>query len=155
MNLLIEQNILNAMLQEAEACYPFEACGLILGKVTDERKAHEFVALKNMQNEVHAKDPQRYPRDAKTAYTIDSFELAEVEKEAKQRDLKILGIFHSHPEHGVYFSAEDKEMAAPWGEPLFPDISYVVVSVYGQKAKNASEFYWDSAKKDFLEKKII
>ncbi|EKD41828.1 MAG: hypothetical protein ACD_73C00504G0001 [uncultured bacterium] len=143
------------MFAEAKRCYPFEACGAILGKVGVEREAVEFVALQNRQNEVHAKDPKRYPRDAKTAYTIDAREWQQLEQDAKARGLKIISIFHSHPEHGVYFSAEDKEMAAPWGEPLFPDQSYIVVSVCSGEVKNASEFFWNDDKKDFIEKIML
>lgn len=46
-------------------------------------------------------------------------------------------------------------MAAPWGEPLFSNISYIVVSVYSGEVKNSSEFYWDSEKKDFIEHHIL
>lgn len=147
----INQTLLSEIFVESERCYPDEACGFVVGAAG----AEKIIACKNIQNEVHANDRKRYPRDAKTAYTIDPKEMEEVQKNAKKSGNKILCIFHSHPEHGVYFSSEDKEMAAPWGEPLFPDLSYMVVSVYGGHVKNASEFYWDREKKDFLERKIL
>ena len=135
--------------------YPDEACGFVLGTVGTRRVATRVVACKNSQNELHAKDPVRYPRDAKTAYTINPKDMEQIAAEAKSKGETIVSIFHSHPEHGVYFSAEDKGMAAPWGEPLFPELSYLVVSVYGGEVKNASEFYWDTNKKDFVEHPMI
>ncbi len=152
----IRQQLLEDIYRESEKCYPHEGCGFVIGSlVNGKRIASNVIAVNNIQNDVHAKDPQRYPRDAKTAYTIDPKDMERIEKEALKNNQKILCIFHSHPEHGVYFSAEDKGMAAPWGEPLFPDLSYIVVSVYGGEVKNSSEFYWDNQTSDFAERKIL
>lgn len=153
--LIIDQVLLDKIFSECCRTYPYEACGFVLGKSGDTRRAFEVVCAQNMQNSVHAKDPARYPRDAKIAYTIDPKEMGAITAEAALKKLVILSIFHSHPEHGVYFSAEDKGMAAPWGEPLFPELSYLVVSVMARKVKNASEFVWHAAKKDFVEYKIL
>lgn len=156
MTLQLTQELLNQMYAEGEKTYPEEGCGLLIGKSLDgKREAIEFIPCQNLQNEVHEKDPERYPRDAKTAYTIDPKKFAEIEKQAKDQGQEIIAIFHSHPEHGVYFSEEDKNMAAPWGEPLFPNLSYVVISVYDGKVKNCSDFYWDKEKQDFIEKHIL
>lgn len=157
MNLKLSPALLNEIYTESRRTWPEEGCGFIIGKISEagDRCAEKFVAVANIQNQVHQKDPVRYPRNAKTAYTIDPKEMERLQKESEKSGQKILGIFHSHPEHGVYFSAEDKEMAAPWGEPLFPEISYVVVSVYSGEVKNCSEFFWDTTKNDFSEIGIL
>jgi len=148
----ISEEILDQIKAEALACHPEEACGFLLGQVANEgRVAKEFVACQNIQNELHEKNPDRYPRDAKTAYVIDSKEQEGVQKKAKDSGLEIIAVVHSHPEHDAYFSKEDKENAAPWGEPLFPNLSYVVASVYGDQVKAISDFYWDNEAKDFVE----
>ena len=148
----VNKLLLQKIFEESCRCYPEEACGFVLGKGGE---ASEVIPVKNIQNELHAKDPKRYPRDAKIAYTIDPREMDQIQKKVASSGQTIVSIFHSHPEHGVYFSEEDKGMAAPWGEPLFPELSYLVVSVYAGEVKNASEFYWDKNKKDFTERKII
>ncbi len=153
--LQIDQKLLNEIFKESERCYPEEACGFVIGTTVAGRQAEQVVACKNIQNELHTKDPARYPREAKVAYTIDTREMEKIQSQATADKKKLLAIFHSHPEHGVYFSAEDKGMAAPWGEPLFPELSYLVISVYERKIKNASEFYWNNEKKDFVERKIL
>lgn len=142
---------MDQIFHECEKRYPEEACGFVIGHGI---KATRVVPAVNIQNAVHVRDPKRYPRDAKTAYSIDPKEMERVKREAEGKGETIGAIFHSHPEHDVYFSPEDRGMAAPWGEPLFPDQSYLVVSVYGGKVKGASEFYWDASKRDFVEKKI-
>lgn len=139
---------------EAIKQHPYEACGFVLGRVTSAREAMQFVPCRNIQNELHASQPERYPRTAETAYVIDAKDQAAVEKIAKEQNLQIIAIFHSHPEHGVYFSQEDKTNAAPWGEPLFPEMSYLVVSVYNKEVKGMSDFYWSTDSEDFLENKI-
>ncbi len=157
MNLNISQNLLEEIFAESRRTWPEEGCGFVIGFVSSsgERTAEKFIAVTNIQNQVHEKDPVRYPRNAKTAYTIDPKEMETIQKNAESAGKKIISIVHSHPEHGVYFSAEDKEMAAPWGEPLFPEISYIVVSVYSGEVKNCSEFGWDVAANDFVENKIL
>lgn len=156
--LQIGKELMEQIFAECRKRYPEEACGFVIvspeGAPSEGRKATRVVPAVNIQNAVHTRDPKRYPRDAKTAYSIDPKEWDRVKQEAERDGEIIVAIFHSHPEHDVYFSAEDKGMAAPWGEPLFPDQSYLVISVYGGKIKGASEFYWDGSKKDFVEKKI-
>ena len=136
------------------AAFPNEGCGFILGQVSEAREAIEFVACRNIQNELNQRDPTRFPRTAETAYVIDSHEQEQVQAEAKQKGLDIIAIVHSHPNHDVYFSQEDKENACPWGEPLFPNMSYIVVSVYDAAVKAISDFYWDIEQNDFEEHKI-
>lgn len=153
--LQIDKKILGEIFMECEKRYPEEACGLIVGSFDLEAVAEKIVPCNNIQNELHAADPDRYPRDAKTAYVIDPREIARCRGEAEEEDKVIVSIFHSHPEHDVYFSKEDKEMASPWGGPLFPNLSYLVVSVYDGNVRGASEFYWSHEKKDYLENKII
>jgi len=152
--LIISERVLKSIFIECEANHPEEACGFLLGTLDEGRKAEEFVPCKNIQNKLHAEDKERYPRDAKTAYVIDSKEQEAVFARAKEQGLEVVSIVHSHPEHGAYFSDEDKKNAAPWGEPLFPNMSYLVVSVYGKKVKTVADFYWSEEKKDFLEEKI-
>lgn len=154
MKLHINENQLQTIFKESERGWPEEVCGFVVGLAQNgKREAIEVIPCQNIQNLLHQKDPERYPRNAKTAYTIDPKEMNRIQKEAVEKGFEIISIFHSHPEHGVYFSDEDKGMAAPFGEPLFPNLSYLVVSVYGKKVKNASEFFWDG--KDFVEFKIL
>lgn len=155
MYLELNQKLLDEIILECEKSYPNEGCGFVFGKKEKERRAQEIFPASNIQNTLHAKDSKRYPRDAKTAYSIDPKEMQQAEELAKKKGYEILSIYHSHPEHGVYFSDEDKAMAAPWGEPLFPQLSYIVVSVYNGHVRQASEFLWNSEQKDFIEKKIL
>lgn len=149
--LVIAPEILSQIRTEALNRYPNEACGLLVGWVGHERVAVDFFPCENIQNELHEKDPMRYSRDALTAYVIDARDFEDVEKMAKEKGLSIVAVVHSHPNSSVYFSKEDKDNAAPWGEPLFQNLSYVILSVTSSGVAAMSDFYWDEAQKDFLE----
>ncbi len=143
----LSEKLLNEIFEESQKAYPREACGVVVGDHS--RKATQVFACRNLQDDLHAKDPERYPRTAETAYAMDPEGYKKAEEAALKTGQKIIGIYHSHPDHGVYFSDEDKAMAAPWGEPLFPDISYIVVAVDKGEVTKASDFIWDG--KDFSE----
>ncbi len=149
----ISSYVLDMMIFHAQKDYPHEACGIVLGpKGID--KAIGVFPIPNIQDKLHAKDPKRYPRQATTAYFMDPRQVQIVEHEAKDKDFEIKIYFHSHPDHGVYFSEEDKAMACPWGEPLDPKVSYLVIGVSQGKADGASLYYWNEAKQDFSERKL-
>lgn len=150
----ISTKLLEQIFEDAERRYPAEACGFLLAPLSVDAEPVMYMPCRNIQDELHAADPERYPRTSATAYTIDPVENTAVENRAKEAGLRIAAIVHSHPDHAAYFSAEDKASAAPWGEPLFPGVSYVVVSVFERSVKELNEFYWDENAQDFLERKI-
>src|SRR3990167_6602967 len=151
--LKIDPKLLDEIYAECKRVYPEEACGIVVGEVGSHLVATQVIACRNLQNELHQSDPKRYPRDAKTAYVIDPKEIERIVQEARDKGEAIVSMFHSHPEHDVYFSKEDRDMAAPWGEPLFPHMSYIVISVVGGEVKGESEFYWDLDSKEYVERK--
>jgi proteasome lid subunit RPN8/RPN11 len=65
--------------------------------------------------------------------------------------LRIAAIYHSHPQHDAYFSAEDRRQATIFEEPSYPDAAQIVVSVYDREVKAVKAFGWDDAQRDFVE----
>lgn len=134
--------------------YPEEACGLFFAP-RGSPKVCEFVPCRNIQNDLHQMDPQRYPRTARNAYQIAESEIRKWQ-EHFSATLELRGIGHSHNDVGVYFSEEDRAMAAPWGEPLFPGVFYLVLGVHhgssGPTCTSASLYCWTIQKNDFEEK---
>jgi proteasome lid subunit RPN8/RPN11 len=65
--------------------------------------------------------------------------------------LHIVAIYHSHPQHDAYFSAEDRKQATIFDEPSYPDAAQIVVSVYDGKVKAVKAFGWNEAQRDFEE----
>ena len=146
--LRLTKGIVEEMARHASESFPEECCGVILtGDAGDILRR-----CSNIQNRLHAEDPATHPRDARTAYYIDPVEVQQILNEADRRGWGIKALYHSHPDHEAYFSAEDRGTAlAPWGEPLFGEAAYVVVSVFDRQVRRMKAFTWDPAARDFVE----
>jgi proteasome lid subunit RPN8/RPN11 len=105
-------SLLKVMIDHAEADYPRECCGLILG-VGD-----RVVAIEPMVN-VWVGEAGHSVRDR---YAIDPAEMLGVMKRSRDQGLEVIGIYHSHPDHPAVPSECDR--AAAW-----PQYRYVILSV--------------------------
>ena len=137
---------------QAEAEYPAECCGVLLTR-TEAADDRLLLACRNIQDELHAKDPVRHPRDARTAYFIDPKDLLAIGRREAQ-GYAVAVIYHSHVDAGAYFSPTDKRNALVNGEPAYPRALYVVVSVMAGKAVDAAAFAWDPDALDFVRREI-
>lgn len=130
--------LLAAIRAHAEAGYPEEVCGLVLGPRGG--PLDEVLRCENRQNELHARDPERHPRTAATAYALGVEDIARLDGSlAGARPCRL--IYHSHVDVGAYFSDEDRRMAAPpgWG-PLYPEVDYLVVDAQAGGARGARRY---------------
>lgn len=136
----------DAINADAKSSFPNEACGFII-----ERGGRtEVVRVTNVQNDKHAENPEAFPRTAEIAYTMGP-EAAPILVGHDRGELVIRAIYHSHPQHAAYFSAEDKKQATVWDEPSYPDAAQIVMSVIDGEVRDMKAFRWDEAKRDFLE----
>lgn len=109
LKLEIPDNIFEDMLEHARAEAPIEACGILAG---GNSRVEKFYKMTNVE--------QRK----------DHFMMAPTEqfvtiKEIRSACLKLLAIYHSHPETPARPSAEDVRYA------LIPGMIYVIVSLQG------------------------
>jgi proteasome lid subunit RPN8/RPN11 len=108
----------------------------------------------NIQNDLNADNPAQFDRDARFAYYIHPVEQQRIFKEAHARGWVLTAFYHSHVDHEVYFSEEDRK-GALWGsEPLFPDTSYIVISVYRGGISNIGVFTWNASARLYDERKV-
>ena len=146
----LDKSCLAAMHAHAREAYPDECCGLIF-----ERDGREdIVRATNIQNELHAQDPDQFPRTAATGYTMGP-EAAPVLIRSERGELRLLAIYHSHPERESYFSQEDRRQAlGARGEPIYPQAGYIVMSVRDREVRATKVFVWDAAARDYVEAQI-
>jgi proteasome lid subunit RPN8/RPN11 len=148
---LLTGSELAAIRQQAEAGYPAECCGVVL--VGPGGGGRDVYPCRNVQAELHARDPERFPRTARTAYYIAPQDLLELgRREAKGWELHV--IYHSHVDAGAYFSETDRRNALVDGEPLYPQATYVVVGVHGGRATEVRAFRWDPGRHEFVERTL-
>ena len=123
-----------------ESRYPEEGCGLVFEEADG---SFRVVPMANVYDKYRARDPVTYPRTNRTAYLFNPMEFLRQSESAEERKARIACLFHSHCDVGAYFSAEDKAMAAPDGQPLLPQTAYLVVAVdLGQTTKSVI-FLWN------------
>ena len=138
---------LDEICAHAKSVFPDECCGIILHNGTQ-----EYVRpCRNIQNDLHKDDPAVYPRDAKTAYVMHPDDLIAIHKESETENLPIKAFYHSHPNHEAYFSDKDKSDAIMWGEPIYPDVAYLVISIYDDTIRVVKAFTWNDVKSGFSE----
>lgn len=118
----------------AELTYPYECCGLLIGKLSqDDKILVEAIATENVWNPTAATDFQAIDPNLNlgtqknTYYTIAPEVMLKVQKEARDRQLDIVGVYHSHPNHLAIPSEFDR--ACAW-----QTYSYMIISVLQGKA---------------------
>lgn len=103
--------------------YPHECCGALLGREGD--AGREVLDLLPLANRRHDSPRNRFE------VTPDDVRLAE--KTAGERQMELIGWYHSHPDAPARPSEFDREHAWPW-------YSYVIVSV--QKGEPGDTTSW-------------
>ncbi|MGA1623690.1 MAG: M67 family metallopeptidase [Synechocystis sp.] len=112
----------------AERCYPEECCGLLLGLRVwgpDGSVHWQVKAIQETQNcwgDIE-EFPKTDPREGKhNRFAIDPQVLLTVQKADRQREIQLIGIYHSHPQGRPVPSEFDRAIA-------WPEYVYWIVSL--------------------------
>ena len=138
--LRIEGRALEEILAHARETDPDECVGVVVARTGRD----EVWRMRNVQNELHARDPQTHPRTARTAYALGREDTERLDAASPKV------IYHSHTKNGAYFSGEDRARAMFMDEPTYPDVAYLVVSD-ARVPGEVKAFRWDDAARDFAE----
>lgn len=146
---LTEEQLME-IVRQAEAGYPEEICGIVVGK-PGSPETYRVHQVRNIANQERQHDTTGIERDARTAYRMDDREVLRILREADEAGWDVVTFYHSHPDHGSYFSAMDRDRALRVDhEPLWPGANYLVVSVWRGRAREARYFTWDDVGRDFV-----
>jgi len=111
------------MVAHAEATYPNECCGVMLGSIDGDSKSVTIATpLENVSAGSQTARYQLRPED-----------LLHADREARRLKLDLIGIYHSHPDCDAYFSETDLKNSCPW-------YSFVVLSVQNGKFHHANSW---------------
>ena len=111
--------------EHGEETYPHECCGVMLGKALD--------GVNEVELAVRAGNTRT--DSAHNRYHIAPQELIAIQRQARERDLDIVGFYHSHPDHPARWSSTDLNEAHWLG------CSYVITSVETGVAKQTNSFF--------------
>ncbi|MBR58183.1 MAG: hypothetical protein CMH54_09195 [Myxococcales bacterium] len=146
MDSLFDRIVASGVLRDIEAQgaaeYPSEACGVLV----EDADGIVAVPFENMQDKLHAIDPERFTRTSRTAYNLNSLKLERIRSERN-----VCVIYHSHVECDAYFSDEDQAGAVTpdTSEPVIPGVDYLVISIYDRKAREANLYRYSSQSKRY------
>jgi proteasome lid subunit RPN8/RPN11 len=133
MNLNLKPEHLQTIYTQAETTYPEECCGLLLGYLNDNSKTVlEVIPTENTWSQTS--DPFGDSTATKQRrYTIAPQVMLQIQKEARDRNLNIIGIYHSHINNPAHPSEFDLQLA--WQE-----YSYLIVSVINGKVADVKSW---------------
>jgi proteasome lid subunit RPN8/RPN11 len=132
----------DAIRQHGEETYPYECCGVMLGRFEDDgtRTVTSTARCGNTRTD-----------SAHNRYNIDPRELVRIQREGRERGEDIVGFYHSHPDHQAQWSSTD------FTEAHWIGCSYVITSVEKGKAAITNSFQLagsDESDKRFVDEQI-
>jgi len=135
----LEEQHKDEMRAHGERDYPFECCGLMLGRFEDGRKqVVETYPISNAREE-EAK---------RNRFLIRPEELMRGEKYAREKALDVVGFYHSHPDDRAVPSKYDLEHA-------WPTYSYIVMAVEQGRAADLRSWEMESDRSRFNEEEVV
>ncbi len=100
------------IIEDALRTFPDECCGFLLGKEQgEERIVEEILIVENAKE-----------GDKRRRFEITAKDYLNAENTASEKQLTLLGVYHSHPNHPSVPSEHDRKVAQPF-------FSYVIVSI--------------------------
>lgn len=152
MVLALTQQHMSEMSAHAERVYPEECCGLMLGQIdrqaacaaaSDSAIHKHVVELVPVDNQWLLDDSSDTDLTSDIAlskarrYAIAPKDMLRVQKQARAKSLKIIGIYHSHPDHDAVPSECDRAQA-------WPEYAYTILSVKQGKTADICNWALDS-----------
>jgi proteasome lid subunit RPN8/RPN11 len=116
--LIIPQHLLDRMLIHCRAAYPDEACGVLAGQGSSPSHIYE----------------SRNLEPTPVSYLMDPAEQFRIMKDMRDKGLRMVGIFHSHPQSPAYPSPKDIRLA------FYDDTAYIIVSLIDMDAPDIRAF---------------
>ena len=140
---IVSSGVLIEIGEQGVGDYPSEACGILVG----EGSRLEVIPFENIQDELHEKDPERFPRTSRTAYSMDTLRL-----QRARAHLALRVIYHTHVECEAHFSGQDHRGAVSpdSGEPVLPGVDYLVMSIYERRPREANLFRFEPSTGRFV-----
>ncbi|SKB12534.1 Mov34/MPN/PAD-1-like protein [Planktothrix sp. PCC 11201] len=138
--LTISSEQIQLICTHAEQTYPQECCGLLMGEINENNHkiTVEIIPTENAWNSETAKtfeevETTDIPVTSERRFTISPQQMIQAQKQGRDRNLIIIGIYHSHPDHPAIPSEFDRVCA--WS-----DYSYIIISV--EKGKTTDLQNW-------------
>jgi proteasome lid subunit RPN8/RPN11 len=124
----------------AVSAYPNEGCGLLFGRMAGDNRI--VVEAKPMANVWPNEEEKR------VRFKIDERAWVAAELDAMNRDLDIIGVFHSHPDHPPIASPRDLAWAG------FAGYSYLITEIRHGKPQTSRSWQLNHDRTGFFEEEV-
>ncbi len=122
----------------AKEAYPEECAGVLVGMDTGGMKI--VVDVWRAEN-THEEERSR-------RFLIEPLKIKEFEERAAERDMDVLGFYHSHPDHPAEPSEYDREHA-------WPGWSYVIASVSAENVEDMRSWVLKGDRSGYDEEPVV
>ena len=147
---------LDAIRAHGASAFPNECCGVLMGDVESMETGHKTVRevrpLANVFEPSAEFETSVLPAGAEAGevatvgqerrYFVSPQEMFALMQEERRTRRKILGFYHSHPNHPARPSAYDREWASPW-------YTYIIVSVRDGRPADLTAWQLDDDRRAF------
>ncbi len=135
MSIEISTPQLKIIYTHAEAIYPEECCGILLGKLKGNMDKVVIEVIPSIN--IWETSSDEISRTKHSRYIIPPQEIFQAQKRAEDIQLEIIGFFHSHPDTVAVPSECDREQA-------WEIYSYPIISVIQGKAHSIASWVLDN-----------
>ncbi len=135
MKLVLNKILMDEMIDHALKTYPMECCGFVFGK--DQLNGRIITEVHTASNNQQG--------DQRRRFEIDPRDYLKAERHALEKEIMLLGIYHSHPDHPAVPSKHDLKQAVPF-------FSYLILSTEEKQVKKITS--WQLYHEQFEEEEI-
>jgi proteasome lid subunit RPN8/RPN11 len=126
----ILKSVYGGIIKHAEAGFPHEVCGVLVGS---DGKITHYRECRNLNTE-----------RAHDRYDLDPVSFKEADEWAREKGLEIVGIYHSHPDHPSIASETDRQWA-------WPEWVYMIFSINSGRYNDARAWVLEDFDSNFME----
>jgi proteasome lid subunit RPN8/RPN11 len=127
-DLTITAEVLAEIEAHAIAAHPSECCGFLSGPADQPARLDAAQREENEADKYHKLDPETFPRTSRDYFKINELRAAKAFAAGEKSGRPIKVIYHSHPDTGAYFSAEDAATFASSDTLMWPCAFIVLAS---------------------------
>ena len=138
--IMIRKEHTDEIKRHAEAEYPNECCGILIGKLEADKSktVQRIMPISNSREDINKHN----------RFLITPDELMSGELFARKNKMDVLGFYHSHPDHPAVPSNYDLQHAWPF-------YSYIITSVAKGKYENFTSWELENDRSKFNSESII
>jgi proteasome lid subunit RPN8/RPN11 len=114
--IILETDAQKIIVQDAVDAFPDECCGFVFGH--EDSNGRRIISEARVVKNVKEGDKHR-------RFEIAPQDYLDAEKYAEEKQIEMLGVYHSHPNHPAVPSEHDRAAAQPF-------FSYLIISVNGK-----------------------